>query len=51
MNLLQMFAQNVKKVLNINVVQEERSMSDESFLEWLGIKRDRNGQATSEASN
>lgn len=50
MNLLQMFAQNVKKVLNINVVQEERSMSDESFLEWLGIKRDRNGQATSEAT-
>ena len=50
MNLLQMFAQNVKRVLNINVVQEERSMSDESLLEWLGIKRDRSGQATSEAT-
>lgn len=38
MNMWQKFKNRIARFLNINVVQEA-GMDDESFLEWLGIKR------------
>lgn len=40
----------IAKILNINVVQEQAGMSDESFLEWLGIKRQKDAGAMSEVT-
>lgn len=50
MNLWQRIKNKIAKILNINVVQEQAGMNDESFLEWLGIKRQKDAGAMSEVT-
>lgn len=40
MNMWQSVKRSVAKVLNINVIESSPQMKEESFLEWLGIKRE-----------
>ena len=49
MGLWQKFKNMVAKILNINVTQES-GMNEESFLEWLGIKRNKNKGAMAEVT-
>lgn len=49
MGLWQRFKNAVAKILNINMVQEA-GMNEESFLEWLGIKRNKNKGAMAEVT-
>lgn len=49
MGLWQKFKNMVARMLNINVVQES-GMNEESFLEWLGIKRNKNKGAMAEVT-
>lgn len=50
MKMWQSVKKSVAKVLNINVVETSPQMQEESFLEWLGIKRENTSEPVHEVT-